>query len=88
MLFFFSVSDLLGSFCMQHSSLVQWEQKCSAVCLGIHAGSTPSLQRGGTVLCSGLGRPAPSPDCCGEGLVGNLCSTAATPSWIVPLRWL
>jgi len=33
-------------------------------------------------------RPAPSPHCCKEGLVGNLGSTAATRSCAVPCRWL
>lgn len=58
---------LVGQFFMQCSSLVQWEQKCSAVCLGAHAGGSTFLQRGGTVLCSGLGELCPHQIAAGKG---------------------
>lgn len=38
-----SFCDWPGSFYMHCSSLVQWEQKCSAVCVGVHAGSSAVL---------------------------------------------
>lgn len=80
--------DLLGNFHTQRSSLVLYEQKCPAGCLGVHAGHSTFLQCVGMVLCSDLGRSAPLANSCREGLVGNSFSTAATRSCIVSCRWL